>query len=99
MTAEIARSATEQALRWIAESPTVFELLRRMLHAYDQATVAARAAQTERERLLQQYDALREQVRQLHAQVVRLEKERTDAAQWFVAMMLEAAAQLPLPPT
>jgi len=69
-----------------------------MLHAYDQATEAARAAQTERERLLQQHDALREQFRQLHAEAVRLEKERAAAAEWFVATMLEAAVRIPLTP-
>jgi transposase len=80
------------------DGPVVFEYLRRMLHEYNQATEAARAAQVERERLLQQYDALREQFRKLHAELVRFEKERTDAAEWFVAMMLEVAARFPITP-
>ena len=95
---EMAGPAEERVIRWMEESPTVFEQLRRMLHEYDQTTEAARAAQAERERLLQRYDALREQVRQLHAEVVRREKGRTDAAQWFIAMMLEAAARFPITP-
>lgn len=85
-------------LRWMEDSPNVFEGVRRILDAYDQTTEAAQAAQAEREQLLQQYDTLREQVRQLHAEVVRLEKERGDAAQWFVAMLLEAAARFPITP-
>jgi septal ring factor EnvC (AmiA/AmiB activator) len=80
------------------DAPVVFERLRRVLHEYNQTTEAARAAQAERERLLQQYDALREQFRQLHAELVRFEKERADAAEWFVAMMLEAAARFPTTP-
>ena len=72
--------------------------MRRILDAYGQATAAARAAQTERERLLQQGEALREQVRQLHAELVRLQKDRADAAHWVATMLQEAAARFPTTP-
>jgi hypothetical protein len=90
--------AAEQVIRWMEDSPKVFEGVHRILAVCDQAIEAARAAQAERERLLQQYDALREQVRQLHTELVRREKERADAAQWIVSKMLEAAARFPITP-
>ena len=90
---EMARPAAERVIRWVEESPTVFEQLRRMLHEYDQTTEAARAAQAERERLLQEGEALREQVRQLHAELARLQKERVDAAHWVATMIREAAVR------
>ena len=85
-------------LRWMEDSPTVFEGVRRILDACDQATEAARVAQTERERLQQECEALREQVRQLHAELVRLQKERTEAAHWVATMLQEAAARFPTTP-
>jgi uncharacterized protein YlxW (UPF0749 family) len=80
------------------DSPTVFENVRRMLHEYDQATEAARVAQTDRDRFQQQCEALREEVRQLQAEVKRLRTERAEAAQWFAAMMREVAARFPVTP-
>ena len=87
-----------RVLQWMEDGAVVVEHVRRMLHAYDQATEAARAAQTERGRLQQEREALREQVRQLHGELVRLQKERTDAAQWFATMIREAAARFPTTP-
>ena len=89
-----------RVLRWMEDSPAVFETLRRMLQDYDQATAAAGATQAERERLQQQCAALREEARQLHAELGRLRKERTDAAHWVATMVQEAAARfLPPPPS
>ena len=87
-----------RVLRWMADSPAVFETLRRMLQDYDQATAAAGATQAERERLQQQCAALREEARQLHAELGRLRKERTDTAHWVATMLQEAATRFPLPP-
>src|SRR5512135_2408264 len=58
-----------RVLQWMEDGSVVVEHLRRMLHEYDQATEAARATQMERERLQQECEALREQVRQLHVEL------------------------------
>ena len=88
----------ERVIQWMEESPRVFEALRRMLHEYDQAREAAQAAKTERDRLQEQCAALREQVRQLHGELTRLQKERAEAAQWCANMIREAAARFPIAP-
>lgn len=88
----------ERVLKWLEESPTIFENIRRMLHEYDQAKQAAQVAQTDRERLQQHCEALREEIRQLQAEVKRLQKERAESAQWFTTMMREAAARFPATP-
>ena len=99
MPSGIAGPEGARVLRWMEESPTVFEHVRRMLHDYDQAREAARAVQAERERLLQQGEALREQVRRLHTELARLQKERADAAHWVATMVREAAERFPtIPP-
>lgn len=86
----------ERLLRWLEEGPTVLAGVRRLLSEYDQAAAAAGAAQAEWAQLRQQYDALRENYRQIFNEFRLLEKERADFAQWFTAMMLEAAARFPL---
>jgi uncharacterized protein YlxW (UPF0749 family) len=88
----------ERVIRWMADSPAVFESVRRMLQEYDEAVRAARAAQADREQLQQHCDALREEVRYLQAEVKRLRTERAEAAQWFAAMMREGAARFPVTP-
>ena len=98
MSSGLAGPEAARVLRWMEDGSVVVEHVRRMLHEYDQATEAARAAQTERERLLRQGEALRAQVRQLHAELVRLQKERADAAHWFATMLQEASARFPLTP-
>ena len=87
-----------RVLRWMEDSPVVFETLRRMLHEYEQCKEVARTAETERDRLQQQCVALREEVRQLHAESKRLQKERADAAQWVATILQEAASRFPLTP-
>ena len=101
MTSEMATPGAEQVIRWMEEGQKVFEGVRRLLAGYDQATAAARAAQAERDRLQQQCEALREEARQLHAELGRLQKERADAARWVTTMLQEAAARFPSvpPPT
>jgi len=73
--------------------------VRRILDAYEQTVETARVAQAERDRLQQQGEALREQVRQLHAELVRLQKDRADAAHWVATMLQEAAARFPIAPS
>jgi hypothetical protein len=98
MPSEMAGPAAEQVLRWMEDSPKVFDGVRRILDAYDQATEAAHAAQAERDRLQEQCAALREQVGQLHGELTRLQKERAEAAQWCANMIREAAARFPIMP-
>jgi hypothetical protein len=99
MPSEMGGPEGERVIRWMEDSPTVFENVRRMLHEYDQAKEAARAAQTDRERLQQHCEALREEIRQLQAEVKHLQKERAESAQWFATVMREAAARfLIMPP-
>jgi predicted TPR repeat methyltransferase len=98
MSSEMARSAAEQVIRWMEDSPKVFEGVRRILDGYEQTVEVARAAQTERDRLQQQCEALREEARHLHAELGRLQKERTDTAHWVTTMLQEAAARFPITP-
>lgn len=98
MPSGLAGPEAARVLRWMADSPAVFETLRRMLHEYDQAKETARAAQTEQDRLQQHCAALREEVQQLRAEVARLKKERAESAQWFATMLQEASARFPLTP-
>ena len=98
MPSGLAGPEAARVLQWMEDGSVVVEHVRRMLLEYDQATEAAWAAQTERERLQRECEALREQVRQLHAEVVRLQKEREDAAHWFATMLQEAAARFPTTP-
>ena len=88
----------ERMIRWMEESPTIFEGVRRILQEYDQCRELAGVAQVEQARLQQNCDALREEVRQLQAELRRLQKERAESAQWFATMMREAAARFPLSP-
>ena len=82
--------------RWMEDAPTVLEAVRRMLHEYNDAKEAARIAQAERERLQQHCEALREEIRQLNAEVKRLQRERAEVGQWFAVMMREVAARFPI---
>ncbi len=98
MPSGLAGPEAARVLQWMEDGAVVVEHVRRMLHEYDQASEAARAAQTDRERLQQEGEALREQVRQLHAELVRLQKERVEAAHWVATMIQEAATRFPITP-
>ncbi len=98
MASEMTQPAAERVIRWMEEGTAVLEKLHRLLQEYDQATAAAQAALAERDRLRQHCESLREEIRQLHAEVTRLQKERADTAQWVVAMLREAAARFPIAP-
>lgn len=98
MSSDVAGPEWGRVLQWMEEGPTILVNVRRMLHAYEQDTEAAQAAQTERDRLQRQCDALREEVRQLHADLARLQTERTEMARWLATMLQEAAARFPVTP-
>lgn len=87
-------------IRWMEESPAIFESVHRILQEYDTCKEAVVAAQAERDRLQQHCEALREEVRQLQVELKRLQNERAESAQWFNAMMREAASRFAMaPPT
>jgi hypothetical protein len=88
----------ERVIRWMEESPTVFESVRRILQEYDQCREMVGAGQAERARLQQHCEALREEVRQLQTELRRLQKERAESAQWFATVMREAASRFPVSP-
>jgi hypothetical protein len=98
MISEMAGTAHEQVLRWMDESPAVFEEVRQLLRERSQFKVVAEAAQAECERLQQQCEALREEVRRLHAETARVRTEQAETAQWFSAMIKETAARLRIEP-
>ncbi len=93
MTSVMAGPEREWVIRWMEESPTVFEGFRRILHECDQFKEAAGAAQKECERLQQNCEELRTEVRRLQAETERVYKERAESAQWLAAMMKEAASR------
>lgn len=98
MPSALAGPEAARVLQWLEDGSVVVEHVRRIRHEYDQAAEAARVVQAEQERLQQEGEALRQQVRQLHAELVRLQKQRADAARWVAAMIREAAARFPLTP-
>ena len=98
MTSGMAGPEGERMLRWMEESPAVFEGVRRMLRECAQAKEAAGAAQKDYEGLQQHCEALREEVRRLQAETERLRTERAETAQWFTAMIKETAARLRIEP-
>ena len=85
-------------IRWMEEGPAVFEGVRQLLRERSQFKVVAEAAQTDCARLQQQCEALREEVRRLTVETERVRPERTETAQWFSAMIKEAAARLRIEP-
>jgi len=94
MTREMAGTAQEHVLRWMGESPAVFEGVRQLLRERSQFKVVAEAAQKDCERLQQQGEVLREEVRRLQAETERVRTERAETAQWFSAMIKETVARL-----
>ena len=93
MTSEMGEPERERVRRWMEDSQTVFRGVRQMLDERDQLKAAMEVSQTECQRLRQQCDALREEARQLHAELGRLQKERVDAAHWVATMIREAAVR------
>jgi archaellum component FlaC len=93
MTGVMAGPDAAQVIRWIEESPTVFESVRRFLQEYNQVKEAAGAAQEECERLRQNCEGLREEVKRLQAETERVNKEQAESAQWLATVMREAASR------
>ena len=98
MTSGMAGTAQEHVLRWMEDSPAVFEGVRKLLRERSQFKVVAEAAQKDCERLQQQCKALREEVRRLEAETERARAERAETAQWFTAMIKATAARLRIEP-
>jgi len=93
MTSVMAGPERERVIRWMEESSAVFEGVRRTLHECDQLKEAAGVAEKQCERLQQNCEELREEVRRLRAETERVQKERAESAQWFAAMIKEAASR------
>jgi hypothetical protein len=94
MTSEMAGPEGERFLRWMEESPAVFEEVRHLLRERSQFKVVAEAAQKDGARFQQQCEALREEVRRLTVENERRQQERTEMAQWFSAKIKETIARL-----
>lgn len=98
MPSEMGGPEGERVIRWMEDSPAVFQGVRQILDERDQLKAVAAAAQKECQRLRQHCDALREEVRQLQTELKRLQTDRAEAAHWVVTMLQEAAARFPLTP-
>jgi hypothetical protein len=98
MTSGVAGPEGERVLRWMDDAPAVFEGVRQLLRERSLFTVVAEAAQTERDRLQQQCEALRQEVRRLQAETERVHTERAETAQWLSSMIKEAASRFRIEP-
>jgi hypothetical protein len=98
MTSEMAGAAQERVLRWMEDSPAVFEGVRQLLRERSQFKVVAEAAQKDCAQLQQQCEALREEIRRLTVETERRQQERTETVLWFSAVIKEAAARLRIEP-
>jgi regulator of replication initiation timing len=94
MTSVAVGAEREQIVRWMEEGRNILEIIVKLLNDADQLKVAADAAQRENERLRYECDQLRGEVNQLKADQERSKKERAEIAQWFSAVMSEAASRL-----
>ena len=94
MTSVAVGAEREQIVRWMEEGRNILEIIVKLLNDADQLKVAADAAQRENERLRYECDQLRGEVNQLNADQERSKKERAEIAQWFSAVMSEAASRL-----
>ena len=98
MTDVVAGTAQERVIRWMEEGQAVLDSVRGMLHERTQLKMVAEVTQKEGERLRQEGDQLRAEVSRLTAETERLRTERADTAQWFTALMKEAASRLRIEP-
>jgi len=83
-----------QVIRWMEEGRSVLESVQRLLHECDQFKGAAEAAQKECARLQGECEQLRAEISRLTADGERAQKERAETAQWFTAMLNQAASRL-----
>ena len=98
MTNGVAGTAQEEVLRWLEDGPTALAGIRCIVDEGTNLKRIAEAALKDCERLRQEGDQLRAAVSRLTAETARLHKERADTAQWFTAMMKEAASRLRIEP-
>ena len=94
MTDGVAGTAQEEVLRWMEEGPTALAAIRCIVQEDTNLKRIAETALKDCERLRHEGDQLRAEVNRLTAETARLHKERADTAQWFTAMMKEAASRL-----
>jgi predicted RNase H-like nuclease (RuvC/YqgF family) len=94
MTSEMAGTPQEHVFRWMEEGPTVLAGIRCIVQEDANLKRIVEATQKECERLRQECEQLRAEISRLTAGTERLQKERAETAQWFTAMMNEAAARL-----
>jgi predicted RNase H-like nuclease (RuvC/YqgF family) len=93
MTSEMAGTAQEHVLRWMEEGPTVLAGIRCMIQEGTNLKKIVETTQKECERLRHECEQLRAEVSRLAAEATRIHQERVETAQWFTAMMNEAAAR------
>jgi chromosome segregation ATPase len=93
MTDGAAGTAQEQVLRWMEEGQTALAAIRCMVQEGTNLKRIVEVTQKECERLRHEGEQLRAEVSRLTAETERLQKERADTAQWFAAMMKEAASR------
>jgi hypothetical protein len=98
MTNGVAGTAQEEVLRWLEDGPTALAGIRCIVDEGTNLKRIAEAALKDCERLRQEGDQLRAAVSRLTAETARLHKERADTAQWFTAMIKEAASRLRIEP-
>lgn len=98
MTDGVAGTAQEEVLRWMEEGPTALAGIRCMVQEGTNLKRIAETALKDCERLRHEGDQLRAEVSRLTAETARLHKERADTAQWFTAMIKEAASRLRIEP-
>ena len=94
MTSVVTGTEREQVVRWMEEGRSVLEGVHRILNECDQFQGAADAARKECERLQHECEQLRAEISRLKTEGERFKKERAENAQWFTAMMNEAASRL-----
>lgn len=76
------------------EGQTVFERVQQLLHECDQLKGATEAAQKEWSRLRSECEQLRAEISRLRAESGRAQQERAETAQWFTAMLNQAASRI-----
>jgi regulator of replication initiation timing len=83
-----------QVVRWMEEGRSVLENVHKILSECDQLKGMAEAAQKECARLQSECEQLRTEISRLTAEGERAQKERAEMAQWFTAMLNQAASRL-----
>jgi predicted RNase H-like nuclease (RuvC/YqgF family) len=83
-----------QVIRWMEEGQTVFESVQRLLRECDQLKGVTEVTQKECTRLQSECEQLCAEISRLRAESGRAQQERVETAQWFTAMLNQAASRL-----